>query len=289
MLIRRSARSLSLFLAGVILIPLLLAGCQASRQTQVSAPEQATQQPTLAPSLTLAPPPTLPPTWTLTPGKPTQTTRQTRVPTTPTATFNVPQTVAAQATTVAAIMCVKHADSWQIKVQPSWQDHWCEVRSKGGMFYEYQLIYPEAWKVTTFGELTPNLHFNTGQQNVDLRLFQLYNYVYRSYTGTLEEAPVKAAICDDKDKCTLVIDPIEKITQKGVTAIGGKEVMVVDSTMGNLNIRRYFFFVGYRFTRPKSNRLYVLRLETPDPITSETYVELQQQIEGTIVSVKPDL
>lgn len=289
MRMRRSARFLSLFLVVVILIPLLLASCQAAEPTQVGVQEEVTQVQTTAPSPTLAPPPTLPPTWTPTPGKPTQPATQISASATPTATFNVPQTVAAQATTVAAIKCEKHADSWQINVQPSWRDHWCEVRGRGGKFYEYQVAYPESWKVITFGELTPNLYFNTGQQNVDLRLFQLYNYVYRSYTGSLEEAPVKAAICDDKDKCTLVIEPHEKITQKAVAQIGGKEVMVVDSTNGNRSIRRYFFFVGFRYARPKSNRLFVFRLETPEPVTDATYADLHKQIGDMIVSVKPDL
>jgi len=288
MRIRRSARFLLLILAVVMVIPLLLAGCQEAQPTQAISQEvQPTQPP--APTTTLPPAPTLPPTWTPTPGKATQPAGQSRITATPTATFNIPQTAAARATESSSIKCEKHADAWQIRVEPSWREGWCQVRSQSGQFYQYQVLYPEAWKPLTFGEITPNLYFNTGQKNVDVRLLQIYHPVYRPYQGSLQEAPVKAAVCDENDKCTLVIDLNEKIIQKSVTAVGAEEVMVVDSTAGSRNIRRYFFFVGFRFTRPQSNRLFVFTLETPDPITDETYVDLQQQIKDMIVSVQPDL
>lgn len=288
MRIRRSARFLSLILAVVTVIPLLLAGCQGTEPTQeISLEIKPTLPP--APTATFPPAPTLPPTWTPTPGKATPPGGQARITATPTATFNIPQTAAARATEASSIQCEKHADAWQIRVEPGWREQWCQVRSQSGQFYQYQVLYPEAWKPLTFGEITPNLYFNTGQKNVDVRLLQIYHPVYRPYQGTLQEAPVKAAVCDENDKCTLVIDLNEKIIRKSVTAVGGKEVMVVDSTAGTRNIRRYFFFVGFRFTRPQSNRLFVFALETPDPITDETYVELQQQIKDMIVSVQPDL
>jgi hypothetical protein len=288
MRIRRSARFLLLILAVVTVIPLLLAGCEGAQPIQAISQEvQPTQPP--APTTTLPPAPTLPPTWTPTPGKATQPAGQPRITVTPTATFNIPQTAAARATEARSIQCEKYADAWQIRVEPSWREGWCQVRSQSGQFYQYQVLYPEAWKPLTFGEITPNLYFNTGQKNIDVRLLQIYHPVYRPYQGSLQEAPVKAAVCDENDKCTLVIDLNEKIIRKSVTAVGAEEVMVVDSTAGSRNIRRYFFFVGFRFTRPQSNRLFVFTLETPDPITDETYVDLQQQIKDMIVSVQPDL
>jgi len=286
MRIRRSARFLLLIL--VIVTPLMLAGCQEAQSIQAISQEvQPTQPP--APTTTLPPAPTLPPTWTPPPGKAPQPAGQPRITVTPTATFNIPQTAAARATEARSIQCEKYADAWQIRVEPSWREGWCQVRSQSGQFYQYQVLYPEAWKPLTFGEITPNLYFNTGQKNIDVRLLQIYHPVYRPYQGSLQEAPVKAAVCDENDKCTLVIDLNEKIIRKSVTAVGAEEVMVVDSTAGSRNIRRYFFFVGFRFTRPQSNRLFVFTLETPDPITDETYVDLQQQIKDMIVSVQPDL
>jgi hypothetical protein len=291
MRIRRSARIHSLILAGITVIPLLLSSCQAVDSTQVRPQAEVKQeQPTVTIQPTSRPPvPTLPPTWTPTPEKPKQQAVKPLATATPTATFNVPQTVAAQATTMNAIQCKKYADAWEIRVEPGWRAHWCAVRSKGGVFYEFQMLYPEGWSVETFGELSPNLYFNTNQKNIDLRLYQIFRYGFKYYTGTLEDAPVKAAICGENEKCTLVIDPNEKILKKGIEAIGGKEVMIVDSQEGTRNIRRYFFFVPFRFTRPKTNRLFFFKLYTPEQITDDTYIDLQQQIEDMIVSVKPDL
>jgi hypothetical protein len=140
--------------------------------------------------------------------------------------------------------------------------------------------------VGTFGDVFPNMAFNTGQAGVELRLYQVYKYGTRTYQGTLEDAPLKAAFCDTDDKCTLVVGPQEAITKREARSVGGREVYVVDSQDGKYNVRRYFFFVSFKYARPKSNRLFFLKLYTPEPISNSNYRDLEQHIEYLITSIK---
>jgi hypothetical protein len=278
----RSARYVLLIV--IFSLSSLLAGCQGQKQTAVSGativvPIEKTAPP--APTRTLV---VLPPTHTPAPPKNIETIR-TSSPT-PTATFNVPQTMAAQATADNSTECKKYPDAWEIKVSTSWQPGWCQVKSLGGYFYEYGLIYPSQWMVGTFGDVFPNMAFNTGQAGVELRLYQVYKYGTRTYQGTLEDAPLKAAFCDTDDKCTLVVGPQEAITKREARSVGGREVYVVDSQDGKYNVRRYFFFVSFKYARPKSNRLFFLKLYTPEPISNSNYRDLEQHIEYLITSIK---
>ncbi len=267
------------------LLSSLLAGCQGSTPTVISAVTDSLPSQTPAPTRTLA---VLPPTSTPTPKIEVILPTRTRTPTA-TATLNSPQTMGAKATADASTKCNKNEDSWQIKVAPSWKPGWCQVKSQGGYYYEYKLLYPSSWTAITFGDVYPNIAFNTAQKGIELRIYQLYNYNIRKYEGTLEDAPLKAGFCDENGKCTLVIDPLEKLNSKQTRSVGGREVLIVDSQSAKNNIRRYFFFVPFKYARPASNRLFFIKIYTPEPVTSAKYTELEDQVEDIIVSIQQDL
>src|SRR5512133_3886460 len=105
---RRSALTLLLLLMGVLLIALLLTGCQTAARTQVSpkdagAPGAATPAAATATSAPTATREAIPPTWT--PGAVKAATAvsgaYSKVPT-PTATFNAKKTLAVQATNASS-------------------------------------------------------------------------------------------------------------------------------------------------------------------------------------------
>ena len=280
----RSSTRLSLLVA-IFLLSNLLVGCQAIKATAVAAATEIAPQ-ELPPTTTSVPTRTVavfPSTWTPTPR--VALLAPSRTPT-PTATFNIPQTMSAKATADEGVVCKKHADSWEIKVTPSWKSGWCEIDSLGGYYYEYQMLYPSQWTAITFGDVYPSVAFNTAQNGVEVRLYQLYNYTIRKYEGTLEDAPLKASFCDENDKCTPVVSPQEKIAKQEVRNIGGKEVLVLDSQDGKYNVRRYFFFVPFKYARPASNRLFFVKLYTPEPVTGANYTDLEKLIGDLIVSIK---
>ncbi len=296
MIVRRSACRIALLLVAILLLASMLAGCQRSGRTAVSgatsaaaknAPVAATA--TRRPTRTPAPTRTqevFPPTYTPTPfallAEPTRTF-------TPTATLNVPQTMVALKTANVSTKCNKYGDAWLINVAPAWKAGWCQMTGTKSMYatyYEYNLIYPSEWMVTTFGDLTPNVYFYTYQKDVEVRLYQVYNYSTRKYEGTLEDAPVKAGFCDENDHCTPAVGSLEKILNKEITSIGGKKVLILDSQDGKYNIRRYFFFVPFKYYQPQSNRLFFVKLYTPDPVNGNNYATLEQQIDDIITSVE---
>lgn len=283
---RSTCRSL---LALILLISSLVSGCQGS-QPATSAAEMitATLESTSTPHPTRTRV-TLPATLTRTPTVKAVLPSRTPSPTA-TATLNSPQTMAAKKTADAAVKCSKYQDAWQIQLSPSsWKSGWCEIESKGGTYYEYQLVFPSEWKVTTFGDVYPNLAFNTGQDGVEVRLYQLYNYTVRKFEGTLADSPLKAAFCDNDDQCTRVIPAREEITLKETRQVGGRAFLVVDSTDGKRSTRWYFFFVPFKYTRPASNRLFFFKLNTPDAASSANYVDVENQIIDIIPSIKQDL
>jgi hypothetical protein len=267
------------------LVSIFFAGCQGVNPTvvptaEVIAPIADTSTP--APTRTLV---VLPATHT--PVPPVQIVDSTNTPSpTPTATLNIPQTLSVKATNDKATECKKHPDSWEITVSPSWQPDWCQIKSIGGFFYEYTLLYPDTWMVKTFGEVFPNMAFIIGQPGVELRLYQVYKYGTRKYEGSLEDAPLKGSFCDTEDKCTLVVNPKEKINNREILSIGGKKVLIVDSQDGKYNVRRYFFFVPFKNAIPKSNRLFFFKLYTPEPVSSSNYRDLENKIERMIPSIR---
>lgn len=282
----RSARYNMLLLVVLLFVSSLMAGCQRTTPTAVNAVETTpTITPTPAPTRTHA---VLPPTNTPAPSAAEMV--KTRAPSpTPTATINAPQTAAAKATADRSTVCKKLEDAWEIRLAPAgkWKPGWCSVTPLGGYFYEYLLNYPSEWTITTFGDIFPNMAFSTGQKGVELRIYQVYNYnAHFNYDGTLEDAPAKAAFCDSNDKCDLVIPLYEKISAKQSRSVSGREVLVVDSQDGKYNIRRYFFFVPFRYARPKSNRLFVVKLYTPEPVNDKNYTDLENKIEDMIFSIR---
>lgn len=285
----QSGRTTRLYLlVFVFVLSILATGCQGAKGT-VTATEKAIPLP-LVDTATPAPTRTreiLPPTVTPTSTVKVVVSTRTSSPT-PTITPNSPQTMSAKATADKSTKCNKLEDAWQIKVTPSWKAGWCQVESLGGYYYEYQLQYPGQWIITTFGDVYPSMAFNTAHKGVELRLYQLYNYSIRKYEGTLEDAPLKAGFCDEKDQCTLVIGALEKITNRAIRTVGGKEVLVVDSQDSKHNIRRYFFLVPFKNATPASNRLFFVKLYTPEPISATNYTDLEKQIFDMIVSIKHD-
>ncbi len=292
MALRRSACRISLLMVAFLLLAGILTGCQGAAKTAVSATtKNALSAPTATRLPTRTPEPTrtreiFPPTFTPTPpglaNEPTQTF-------TPTATFNAPQTMVALKTVYASTKCNKYGDAWLINVAPAWKTGWClmsGIKSLFATYYEFNLVYPSEWMVTTFGDLTPNIYFYTYQKDVEVRLYQVYNYSTRKYEGTLEDAPVKAGFCDENDHCTPVVGPLEKISNKEIRSIGGKKALILDSQDGKYNIRRYFFFVPFKNYQPKSNRLFFVKLYTPDPVNGNNYATLEQQIDDIITSVE---
>jgi hypothetical protein len=275
-------------LVAFFLLSSLLAGCQGQKPIAASAIKGAgviKNTATPIPTRTLA---VLPPLPTSTPTIPVVEVTRTPSPT-PTATLNLPQTMIAKATNDKSAKCKKYEDAWEITITPYWQPGWCQIKSIGGFFYEYGLIYPDQWKVATFGDVFPNMAFNTGKTGTELRLYQVYKYGTRTYTGTLEDAPLKASFCDTDDNCTLVVSPTEKITNRESRSVGGREVYVVDSQDGKYNVRRYFFYVPFKYASPKSNRLFFFKLYTPDPVSSSNYRDIEGQIEDMITSIKHQL
>jgi len=272
-------------LVAVFLLSGLLSACQGSKPTAVEAVENvALIETTPAPTRALA---VLPPTYTPTPRSLAADPTRTPSPI-PSATHNLPQTMAAQATNAEAAECDKDPDSWEIKVKPYWQPGWCLVNTIGGYFYEYRLIYPQEWKVITFGEVFPNMAFSTGQPGIEVRLYQVYRYGARKYEGTLEDVPMKGSFCDTDDKCSLVVNPEEKITSTETRAVGGRDVFIVDSQDGKYNVRRYFFFVPFKYANPTSNRLFFFKLYTPEPFSSARYNSIEEKIERMIPSIRHD-
>jgi hypothetical protein len=273
-------------LVAVFLLSSLLVGCQGpapvARRAAATHVAPAAVIVTRAPTRTQA---VLPSTNTPTPPglavEPTRTSSPT-----PTATANLPATMSAKATNDKATKCLKDADAWEIKVTPYYLPGWCQINTIGGNYYEYKLIYPSQWTVVTFGDVFPSMAFRTGQQSVELRLYQVYKYGARVYKGTLEDAAYKASFCDTDDKCNLVVGTQEKITNKESRIAGGREVYAVDSQDGKYNVRRYFFFVPFKYATPPSNRLFFFKLYTPDPVTSANYRDMEQQIEDMITSLK---
>lgn len=284
---RRLARPIKILLLGAVLVAVLLSGCQRAQPTTAGVsqvkPPTDTPAPTLAPTLTkeVIPPTETPrPTGTQAPKQPTNTP-------TPTITINAPLTMIAKATADRSTKCQKHPDAWPIKVEAAlWKPGWCEMTGVANQYYEFQLVYPSQWTPTTFGEIYPSVYFQVFKQGVEVRLYQVYNYATKKYEGTLEDAPTKAAFCDKADKCLLVVDPLEKVVKKEIRAIGGRETLVLDTQLGKQNIRRYFFFVPFRFYNPRSNRLFVIKVYTPDPIKGDNYKDLLDPVEDVLITIK---
>jgi hypothetical protein len=252
---RRHAPHLILVLAVLLILPVVLAGCWAASPTTVSpAGKSAAPESGAAAKATV--PASFPATWTPTP---IPVGRLSSTAVTPTPTRNYPETLIAQTTIASGVRCKRAPDSWRISSFPSTAHAgWCDILGAQGTIYEYRLVSPDNWMVTTFGDTHPNLAFATGIRNVHVRLYQAYSYRTRNWEGPLEDAPEKAYRCDENERCLGFISPHETIIRQQTVKSGDRDILVLDSTAGDLNIRRYYQNLPFKAKKHESMRLFIL-------------------------------
>jgi hypothetical protein len=255
----------------------------------IAQPTTATNANTPQPKVETTPAPTktkvfFPPTWTLTPLPPVKTLAPTRTPQ-PTADYHA--TMLAQTVIAQGIRCKRHPDAWQVFSGPiDAYAGWCQIVGTVGTLYEYKMLSPDGWMVNTFGELTPNLVFSTGYNNVQVKVFEAYSYFYRSYDGTLKDAPEKASVCDENDHCYGFIDPVETLVRQEVKTIYNREVLVLDSTAGALQIRRYYQIIPFQVGDHISKRLFIVEISALDTaLTPAEYDHLTTKVEMMVGSI----
>lgn len=269
------ARRRVFLICGVIFFLMVLAGCQGQQKTIVApaAVEGPTSTP-LPPTSTSTRYPTLPSVWTPRPQNETLIRGTATAAPSPTATPNHGQTIVAATTAVRAMVCEKYPDAWQIRVGKSAKVNWCSLSTVPFTLYEYALDYPSKWVVNTFGDVHPNLIFATGRSSIELRLYQVFAYETRSYKGSVEDAPDKAAFCDKTEKCLPVVDPNEKELQRNSFVMGSRQVVIFDTQDGQRYVRRYFFKVPFRANTGSANRLFFFKLYTTKPLGALTSGEI---------------
>lgn len=225
-----------------------------------------------------------PATWTATS---TPKISPTRVPNTQTPTPNFPQTLVAQTTVAAGIRCQRHPDAWQVYSGPAASfAGWCQVVGAFGTLYEYKVLAPDGWLVNTFGEFTPNLIFTTGVKNVEVRIHQAFAYNHRNYTGSLEDTPEKAMICDENEKCYGFINPHEVLVRQEIETFPDRKVLILDSTLGGLDIRRYYLILPFRVDKHSSQRLFIIEYIALDQaLNAEQNAEFLVKLEMIVRSI----
>jgi hypothetical protein len=249
-------------LAVLLVLPLILAGCWTASPQVVSPAGKNIDSPgknTVPASKAggpVVPVAGLPATWTPTPLPAGLVAASAR---TPSPTPNYSQTLAAQTTVASGVRCKRAPQSWRVYSSPAASyAGWCLVLGRLETIYEYRLVAPDNWMVTTFGETHPNLAFATGYKNVQLRLYQAYSYRTRNWEGTLEEAPEKAYHCDENERCLGYISPQETLVRQQMTTSGDRNILVLDSNAGELTIRRYYQILPFKFKKHESMRLFIL-------------------------------
>lgn len=279
---RFSTRTSSVLLAGLLLLTALISACQPATKTAVAPIKILGTVAHTGPTVTLWQD-ALPPTWTPTP---TASILRPSATPWPMSTINTRLTLIAGTTEAPGYGCKKHTDAWKIFTYKMWDPGWCEVRGGWNTAYEYKLPYPEGWVPNTFGEFYPNLAFSVGQPNVDFRIYQVFSYDVRSYNGPLEEAPEKAALCDDSDTCRALVNQKERFLSSETRTYGEREAIIWDSEHGNLLIRRYFLIVPFSVEHRPENRLFVIELSAlKSEIETEWYTEMIVQIDRMIPSI----
>jgi hypothetical protein len=276
----RVATRLIIILAAMLLLFGILAGCSVKLPAAVQQANPL-QETAALPAVTKTRV-ELPSTWT-----PTAGVKQVYlgIKHTPSPTFNIPQTLVAQTTVAAGVHCQRHPDAWQVYSGPAGSyAGWCMVVGAYGTLYEYKLLAPDGWVVNTFGEFTPNLIFSTGQKNVQVKINQAFAYNHRNYEGTLEDAPEKAAICDENEKCYGFIDPNETLVRQEVKEITDRKILVLDSTLGPLQIRRYYMILPFRLYRLTTQRLFIVELISMEKALNEEQTD--QMLEKLDVMIR---
>jgi hypothetical protein len=279
---RRDAFRIFVMLTGWTVLFGMMTGCSAFLPQTASLPMAKAE--TSIPLTAVKSPYVLPPTWTVTP---TPKRPQALPSQTPTPTFNIPQTLIARTTVVAGVRCQRHADAWQVYSGPAGSyAGWCLIVGAYGTLYEYKLLSPHGWVVNTFGEFTPNLAFSTGEKNVQVKVHQAFAYNHRNYDGTLGDAPEKAAICDENEKCYGFLDPNETLIRQEITKVSEREVLVLDSELGPLRIRRYYMILPFRVNNHSSQRLFIIEASTLDTaLTQEEYDRMLEKLDIMVGSI----
>jgi hypothetical protein len=281
---RRNAHHHLHVLVSAMLLTFALAGCVSNSPTIIS-----TNTPDVLVETTPTPFKTkaeLPPTWTATPpagGKEIPATR------TPIPTRDYHATMIAQTTVAAGVHCQRNPDAWQVFSGPiSAYAGWCQIVGTPYTLYEYKMLSPDGWIVNTFGELTPNLVFSTGHKNVYVKVYQAFSYFNRNYSGTLEDAPEKASICDENDICTGFIDPLETLIRQEMKTIQNREILVLDSTVGALQIRRYYQIIPFNIAKHLSDRLFIVEFVSLDTaLDAQQYAKIIADLEMMVASINP--
>jgi hypothetical protein len=300
MSLRRSNRASIVMMTALLLLAVLLSACQSNRPTviapaDVTSPtdtpvDESESAPEAAASLT--PPPTstptpwqnpMPSTWTPLPTQPLL--RPTSTPW-PQSTINARLTLVAGTTVAPGYGCKKNANAVAVFTNRAWEPGWCEVRGGWTSFYEYNVYYPEGWVPNTFGDYYPNLAFNVGQPNIDLRIYQVFAYGLRSFDGKLEDAPEQAVQCTPDGDCVALVNQLEKFISQETRKMVINDVLIVDSEYGQLLLHRYFFYVPFRVGNKAEDRLFVVELSAAkDYIHTDKYNLLIQQVDRMVGSL----
>jgi len=284
MTVPRSISNIFFFLVMAIFCTAIGSACNSRIGILTETPVQTTRKIKATPSPRLTKLVQVPPTWTYTP----PVNRYHIDPSkTPSPTPNFHQTMIAQTTVAAGVHCQRHPDAWQLFITPiDAYAGWCMVLGAPDTLYEYRILSPDGWIVNTYGELTPNLSFAIGNPNVQVNLIQAYSYFNRSYRGSLEEAPEKAAICDANDRCKKIIDPLETLTRQEIKDYPTRNVLILDSEMGPLNIRRFYQILHFTVDKHQSDRLFILEYSTTkDALDDEANKRILGQIEIMLLSL----
>jgi hypothetical protein len=278
-----TARYLSMIAAWLMLL-IIVAGCTSPLLSKL-APASSSISSTLVPRQPANTRVIFPATWTATNPPKNSLSLVTR---TPVPTKNFPQTLVAQTTVAAGLHCQRNADAWQVFSGPiAAYAGWCQVVGIYGTTYEYKVLSPDGWVVNTYGEFTPNLVFSTGYKNVQVKIQQAFAYSHRNYSGSLEDAPEKAKICDENDTCYGFIAPNEILNRQEVKTFPDREVLVLDSTLGQLKIRRYYMILPFRIERFLSNRLFIVELTAlENAMNDEEYAATLDQLGMMIQSIR---
>ena len=186
--------------------------------------------------------------------------------------------------------CTKTESACEIAVDPSKRWGWCQVAGAGtlpgagpeascGLIYDYSLLYPQTWVVDTLGAVRPNLLFDTGTGNSQVRLLQL-----PAGNLTLDTAD-QALLCSEAGDCLPVVSPDETIIRRRTRTYAGRDFLFLTSTLADTFITRYFVFLDHPTT---DTRLYIIEIHIPSILAdSDEYTPLLDQTEVMLGSLRP--
>jgi hypothetical protein len=234
-----------------------------------------------------------PPTWTTAPETQERYTATPRPAASPAATWTPePSTTLPASLTplptwdpnaTTESFCYQSADACEISVKNALRWGYCQMVSlekSCGLIYDYTLRFPQGWVIDTVGAQRPNLLFNTGTGNSEVRLFQL-----PAGTLSLENADL-AALCNAEGDCVPIVSADESILRRRERVYAGRNFLFLTSSQADHFITRYFLFLEHR---PGDVRLYILEIRLPSILAdSEEYTLLLDQTQIMLGSIQPD-